>query len=340
LYQLGQFYIQQGRFGEARSVVERAVALADHAKEKILRAGAEENIAECCFWTGDLPAAKAYFERALASCGDISRQELIRSYGFDLSILPPLFLGFLELLLGWPERAIQWERRAIERALSSAHPFSQGLGLGIVSLQQCIRADFDAASECIIPVRRICEQYGFLEGSGWALHVEAWNHFWRGEQTLGLAEMNESIRVLRSVGSFNVMALRYTLLAEMQFESGDIEAAETLTKALETLQLTDQGWCEAEIYRIAAKIMLKKGNSDLVAAERYLRRAIETARHQTAKWWELRATTSLASLLRDTNRRAEARELLTEIYSWFTEGFDTADLKDAKALLDELGEDR
>ena len=82
--------------------------------------------------------------------------------------------------------------------------------------------------------------------------------------------------------------------------------------------------------------MLKRPDRDPVGAEGYLRRAIEIARTQGARWWELRATVSLARLLRDTNRRDEARSMLAEIYNWFTEGFDLPDLKEAKALLNEL----
>src|SRR5207245_1728549 len=133
----------------------------------------------------------------------------IRAYGFDLSTLLPSLMGLVELLLGWPERAIQWEHRTIERAHSSSHPYSQALGLVLVSLQRCVLTDFEAASQCLIPVRQICDHYGFPEVAGWAKQLEAWSHFWLGEQALGLVEMNESIQILSAVGSFNVMPLRY-----------------------------------------------------------------------------------------------------------------------------------
>jgi predicted ATPase len=98
---------------------------------------------------------------------------------------------------------------------------------------------------------------------------------------------------------------------------------------------TDQRMQEAEVYRLKGELSLKaRGNEQ--EAEACLRRAVEIARHQSAKWWELRATVSLARLLDKQGRRDEARAILAEIYGWFTEGFDTADLKDAKALLDEL----
>jgi predicted ATPase len=93
---------------------------------------------------------------------------------------------------------------------------------------------------------------------------------------------------------------------------------------------------EPELYRLKGEVILRSDPSAAVEAETYCRKAIEIARGHSAKWFELRATVGLARLLRDTNRRDEARAMLSEIYKWFTEGFDTADLKDAKALLDEL----
>ena len=95
-------------------------------------------------------------------------------------------------------------------------------------------------------------------------------------------------------------------------------------------------WHEAEVYRQKGELLLAQDSSNVTPAERCFRTAIEVARKQHAKLWELRATTSLARLLRDTNRRDEARAMLSEIYNWLTESFDTADLKDAKALLEEL----
>ena len=97
---------------------------------------------------------------------------------------------------------------------------------------------------------------------------------------------------------------------------------------------------DSERLRLKGELLLRQSYSNAAEAESCFERAIEIARSQSAKSWELRTAVSLARLLRDTGRRDEAHTILAEIYGWFTEGFDTADLKDAKALLDELGEDR
>jgi predicted ATPase len=97
-----------------------------------------------------------------------------------------------------------------------------------------------------------------------------------------------------------------------------------------------QGWCEAEAHRVAGEILLQSPKPDTVEAETYFARSLAIARQQQAKSWELRAAMSMARLWRDQGKRDEARDLLAPVYGWFTEGFDTLDLKEAKALLQEL----
>jgi predicted ATPase len=111
-----------------------------------------------------------------------------------------------------------------------------------------------------------------------------------------------------------------------------------LREALVFADEKEDRYCEAETYRLKGELLLKQNDSNIEEAENCLRSAIEIAREQSAKSWELRATTSLAQLLKKQGYRDEARSMLADIYNWFTEGFDTADLKDAKALLEELKE--
>ena len=107
-------------------------------------------------------------------------------------------------------------------------------------------------------------------------------------------------------------------------------------EAMKTTEATKERWCEAEVHRIAGEIALMPPEPDAAKAEAYLERALTVARRQQAKSWELRAAMSMARLWRDQGKSQQARELLAPVYGWFTEGFDTLDLKEAKALLDEL----
>ena len=109
-----------------------------------------------------------------------------------------------------------------------------------------------------------------------------------------------------------------------------------LAEALAAADEHENRFCEAETHRLKGELLLKQDDSNTAEAQNCFQRAIDIARKQSAKSWELRATMSLARLLANQGRRDEARTMLAEIYNWFTEGFDTADLKDAKALLEEL----
>jgi predicted ATPase len=128
------------------------------------------------------------------------------------------------------------------------------------------------------------------------------------------------------------------LLAEAHVAGSEFEDALTqIEEALAVVGQTEERWCEAELERLRGELLLRLPNSDPDAAKACFERAMEVARWQEAKSWELRAATSLAQLWRDQGRHAEAHDLLAPVYGWFTEGFDTADLKGARALLDELG---
>jgi predicted ATPase len=172
---------------------------------------------------------------------------------------------------------------------------------------------------------------------GWCLQLDAYARFWQGERSAGLEQMLDAIARLDAVDSGQASTWRLAMLAEMYLELGDYQAAdETISSTIGLVERTNERFCEPEVYRIAGEISYRQPGGNLVVAEGRFRQAITIAQKQSTKWWELRARKSLARLLRDTDRRDEARKMLGEIYNWFTEGFDTAELKDAKALLEEL----
>ena len=126
-------------------------------------------------------------------------------------------------------------------------------------------------------------------------------------------------------------------LARAYAELGQFDDAwRCIGEAMTAVETTKERWCEAEVNRMAGEIALKSPEPDAAKAEAYFERALAVARQQQAKSWELRAAMSLARLWRDQGKPQQARELLAPVYGWFTEGFDTLDLKEAKALLDEL----
>jgi predicted ATPase len=156
-----------------------------------------------------------------------------------------------------------------------------------------------------------------------------------GQQMEGLAQLCTGLAGWNGTGSHLQNTQWLGLIADAHLRAGQFDhALDTLDRAAETAATTGECYFQAELYRLRGTVLAQTG--DAVEAASWLQRAIDTARGQGAKSLELRAATSVARLWRDQGRRTEAHDLLAPVYGWFTEGFDTADLKDAKALLDEL----
>jgi predicted ATPase len=165
---------------------------------------------------------------------------------------------------------------------------------------------------------------------GWALAHQ-------GQAKEGIEQMTQGLRAFRATGAEILRPYWLALLAEAQGAIGEPEAGLTVvTAALTLADTTGERWYESELHRLKGALLLQQTTDNKAEAERCFQQAISTARSQQAKSLELRASTSLARLWQQQGKRQEAYELLVPIYGWFTEGFDTADLKDAKALLDDL----
>jgi predicted ATPase len=168
--------------------------------------------------------------------------------------------------------------------------------------------------------------------------------FWRGRALAaqgqgeeGIAQMQQGMAARQVTGALGARSTWLALLAEAYGGIGQAEAGlRLLAEALAVMDNTGERCDEAELHRIKGELMLRQAVPDALQAEAYFQQALAVARHQQAKSWELRAAMSLGRLWQQQGKRAEARQLLAEIYGWFTEGFDTADLQEASALLDVL----
>jgi tetratricopeptide (TPR) repeat protein len=201
------------------------------------------------------------------------------------------------------------------------------------------RRDLSKARDFSRIAREIGEEHGFPEIVHYGVWGEGYARFCQGERTVDLSDQKVAIKELEILGSLIGSSWEMACLAEEHLQLGDHDAAESsLQRAFEIVKETEEGWAEPELHRIAAEAILRKPGGDVQDAQRRFEEAIALARKQNSKWWELRATVGLARLQQKQGKRDEARTMLVDIYNWFTEGFDTADLKDAKALLDELAE--
>jgi tetratricopeptide (TPR) repeat protein len=325
------------RLDEARELAAKALEKASQTRDPLLNATAQYNVGEASFWSGELRKSKEHLNGARELFDQVSADAVVRGYGFDWWLLSVSFLAAIDVIFGKPASSIIWGNRVTSRALASPDPYSKAFGIVTATLSCVIRGAWQQLSELHSLIYSICEEFGFYEGTTVAKLFGGRANFGRGEKERGLAEITEAIGELNSQGNLLFSVWGFVLLAEVQIGMGEYEAAGvSVAEALKNLEWTKALWCQAEVYRVAGELERRRSGGDRGIAEKHYRKAIEVAQQSWFKWWELRATTSLARLLRDTNRRDEARAILADIYNWFTEGFDTADLKDAKALLEEL----
>jgi predicted ATPase len=183
----------------------------------------------------------------------------------------------------------------------------------------------------------LCAERQFTEALNWASTLHGWAMAEQGRHEEGIAQMKEGLALLHATRTEMLRPYLLCLLAKACAKAGRLEdGLDALTEALTAADERENRTYEAEAYRLKGELLLKQGGSSSAQAQKYLRHAIEVARKQSAKSFELRATMSLARLLAKQGRQDEAHSLMTEVYNWFTEGVDTPDLKDAKALMDAL----
>jgi len=241
-------------------------------------------------------------------------------------------------LLGWPDEALRSAEQGLRLARDSKHLFSLAFALAApASTFRRYRREPEIALMQAKEAIALSQENGFSDWLNWGRFNQGWALAELGQPAQGIAEMEAAVAGFRHSGGVPFLQYRIALIAQACARTGRTDQAlRMLNEALAHIERTGERVDHAEILRLKGEVLWMHDRSAAVEAENCFRAGLAVARQQEAKWWELRATVSLARLLRDTNRRDEACSILAEIYIWFTEGFDLPDLKDAKLLLDEL----
>jgi predicted ATPase/DNA-binding winged helix-turn-helix (wHTH) protein len=332
-------YQVQAKFEAARKLGVELLALAENLRRPLFLLAAHEAIGTTCMWLGELASARAHLEKAL-SFYDRSKRRPRSSFRAtqDPGVDCLSFLSFTLWYLGYPDQALRASKEAIALAHELEHPYTLGYAAVHAGIVRRWRGEQAASIELMEEADAICSKHGFPFFLSQAIFFRGWFLIQQGDHEKGLAQMLQGIEAYRATNSGINWPQHFIPLADVYESTGRIvEGLEVIDEAIAVVERTGERRDEPEAHRFKGVLTLHSKTSQARSqAEEHFRKAIEVARAQEARSWELRATTSLARLLRDTNRRDEARTMLAEIYNWFTEGFDTADLKDAKALLDEL----
>ncbi len=284
------------------------------------------------FFRGDFVAARAHAEQALALydpahavLGPVDPQIRTLTYSFRLL----MYLGYLD-----QARLRRHETLAQARQRTHAHTLASVLGIALLC-DAHIRSDLAILLQRAEELAALCAEHAFPYWAAIAFCIRGWCLSASGRVEEGLELLTEALANIRATGAVTSVPFFLTMLAGALGNAGrPTEGLKQLNEAVRQIEATKECWSESDVHRVRGELLIAVG--DAVVAEKSLYQAIGVARRQSAKLFELRAAASLARLWRDQDKRTEARDLLAPIYNWFTEGFDTPVLKDAKALLDEL----
>jgi predicted ATPase len=243
--------------------------------------------------------------------------------------------------LGYPDQGLTRSHEALTLAQQSAHPFSLAFALNIAAIVHQLRREVRFTQERAEAAISLSKEQGFPHWRAMGCILCGWALAQQGQAQEGLEQLHQGLRAFRATGAEILRPYFLALLAEAHGAMGQpAEGLAVLTEALALVETTGERWYEPELYRLKGALLLQQSSDNQAEAETCFQHAITIAQSQQAKSWELRAATSLARLWQQQGKRQEAHDLLAPVYNWFTEGFDTADLLEAKALLDVLSESR
>jgi TOMM system kinase/cyclase fusion protein len=334
---LWNYYFVRAEYQSAYDLGEQLLTLAQQAQDPAILVAAHRALGATLFVLGTVAAAHTHFAQGIAFYDPQQHRTSAFLYGEDTGAVCHLYAGWTLWVLGYPEQGLAQSQQAVTLAQQIAHPYSLAHALSGAVMSHQFRREMRTAQEQADALIRLATDQGFplLKARGVVLRGWALAH--QGEAKDGIEQLTEGLRAFHATGAEINRSYWLALLAEAHGTIGEPEAGLTLlTEALALVDTTGERWYESEIYRLKGELLLQQNSANQAEAETCFHQAISIARSQQAKSWELRTATSLARLWQQQGKRDEARQVLGDVYGWFTEGFDTAALQDAKALLEAL----
>ncbi len=335
---LSALHYTQGESARGLELARRCLALGDAIQDEGLFMDLRYNAGMLAWRCGELREAALHFEDALRQAHR-THCRVSPQWGILYASVLPSQLALPLQSLGRVSEAVKVAEEGLRHARDSRHMFSLGYALIIGGGQLFLdRRQPDIARAHCEEAIALSEENGFAEWLPWGRFINGWALFDFGQVIEGLAEMDAGITGFRRLGGVPRLQYLIAVRAGAIARIGRVDEALTiLNETLAYIGRSGDNAEHAEMLRLKGEVVLMHDRSASAEAEKCFREALEVARRQEAKWWELRATVSLARVLGDIDRRDEARAILAKIYNWFKEGFDLLDLKEAKALLEKLG---
>jgi predicted ATPase len=320
-----------------RNLAEQFLALAEKRIATAPLMIGHRLTATALLFTGDVAQSRAYFDRALALYDPAEHRPLTMRFGQDVRVTILCYRALALWLLGYPQIALADTERVINNARETGNAATLMFALSLTGLTLAHCGRYVTAKAQLDEFVALVEEKGTLFWKGFGMLIRGWLFSLTGRPSDAIQMLTSGIAASLSSGTKVFIPEWLSFCATAYADVGKFDDAwRCFDEAMTMLETTKEKWCEAEIQRTAGEIALKSPEPDMAKAEAYFTQALVVARKQQAKSFELRAAMSMARLWRDQGKRQQAHDLLAPVYGWFTEGFDTLDLKEAKALLSDL----
>jgi class 3 adenylate cyclase/predicted ATPase len=334
-YGQSRYHAHRGELDLAQRLDADLLRLSDQRKDAAGRVLGHLSSGVNLMFAGVFASSRMHLGRALELDDPISHRSLVHQAGIHPRVFAQAYLANVLFCLGFPDQALAASNAIILEARKLAHPPSLAGSLAIGARLLSLARNNAALDEGVTQLLAVATEQGFPHWRAQGEIYRGWAKVQSGCVTEGMTLLRSGTAAYRSSGAELLVPHYFALLAAANEIAGQVEAGLTLLDdALQVVERTGERWFAAEVNRHKGQLLLRQGHTD--AAKKLYRQALSIAEEQGARLWELRVAMSLARLCRDQGRHAEARDLLAPIYSWFTEGFDTTDLQEAEALLNEL----
>jgi len=333
-------YLVQARQQLAREVGTQLLSLSQQVQDATFHLEAHMTLAGSMHDLGEFSPARHHWDYSLACYDRQQHRSHVMHFGLDLGVMSRAMMAHTLWHQGYPEQARTRSHEALALAEAHAHPFSRAIALAYaVMLHQC-RREPHAIDEHAETALALCTEQGFAYYLAWVTIIQGWSFAVQGQREAGMAQMRQGLAALQSTNAKRALPYYLALLAEGYGAVGQTdEGLRVLAEAFAAVATTAERRWEAELYRLQGELLLQAAGRQRQAeetSEACFRQALEVARQQQAKSLELRAAMSLSRLWQQQGKRDAARQLLPAVYAWFSEGLDTVDLQEARALLAQL----
>jgi predicted ATPase len=331
------FYQNRGALPIARELGEQLLRLAQREAAPTHLLEAHGALGNTLFFLGEYTEAWTHLEQGIALTDPAAQRGLALRQGYAPGVRCLAHAAKTLWCLGYPAQGLWRCQEALALAQTLAHPYSLVIAHYWAAFLAHHRREVPAVQAHAEALLTLASAQGFLLWVGFGTCWRGWVLTMQGQREAGLAQLHEGLAAVLATGQ-TLSQICLILLAEAVGHAGQVEEGlRLLTEALTAFEAIGRGDMLTEAYRLQGELRLRQTTPDMAQAEACFQQALAIARRQQAKSWELRAAMSLSRLWQQQGKRAAAREQLAPVYGWFTEGFDTADLQEAKALLEELG---